>query len=170
MRWLWCRMSGREGRENPMDPTALAMLAAQTVVAAASTDAWGMAKRGIARLLGRGDPQREQLVEQRLDQTQEQLRAVPGQDLELARADLEAAWRTRLVDLMEEHPDAAADLQALVEQIRAELPAAIAVAADHSVAAGRDMNITASGGGVAAGSIHGDVSPGNPPGPDPAQG
>ena len=42
-------------------------------------------------------------------------------------------------------------------------------AADHSAAAGRDMNITASGGGTAAGVIHGNVAPPNPtqPGPTP---
>jgi hypothetical protein len=153
-----------------MDPTVLAVLAAQTVVAAASTDAWGMAKRGVARLFGRGDPERERLAEQRLDQTQAQLQAAPGKDLELARAGLESAWRTRLVDLLEEYPDAAGDLQALVEQIQAELPAQMAVAADHSVAAGRDVNITASGGSLAAGSIQGNVSRTNPTGPGPEQG
>ena len=42
-------------------------------------------------------------------------------------------------------------------------------AAGHSVAAGRDVNITASGGGTAAGVIHGNVTPGNPTGPGPAQ-
>ena len=44
---------------------------------------------------------------------------------------------------------------------------AVMSAADHSAAAGRDMNISASGGGVAAGTIHGDVSTGNPTNPGP---
>jgi hypothetical protein len=39
-------------------------------------------------------------------------------------------------------------------------------ASDHSVAAGRDLHITASGGGTAAGVIDGNVTPGpTPPGP-----
>jgi hypothetical protein len=38
---------------------------------------------------------------------------------------------------------------ALVEEVTAQLPAGAVSAADHSVAAGRDMNITASGGGTA---------------------
>jgi len=42
-------------------------------------------------------------------------------------------------------------------------------AADHSVAAGRDVHITASGGGTAAGVIHGNVTPG-PTAPGPVQG
>jgi hypothetical protein len=41
-------------------------------------------------------------------------------------------------------------------------------ASDHSVAAGRDVNITASGGGTAAGVIHGNVTPG-PTLPGPAK-
>ena len=36
----------------------LASLAGRTVVAAAATDAWEAARRGFARLLGRGDPDR----------------------------------------------------------------------------------------------------------------
>jgi hypothetical protein len=45
-----------------------------------------------------------------------------------------------------------------------------AVAAGHSVAAGRDVNITAAGGGIAAGVIHGNVAPTGPARPDPGQG
>jgi hypothetical protein len=43
-----------------------------------------------------------------------------------------------------------------------------AVASDHAVAAGGDVTITASGGGTAAGVIHGNVTPG-PTLPGPAQ-
>ena len=142
---------------------ALALLAAQTVVAAASTDAWAAAKSGVARLLGRGDPERERLAGQRLDQARDQLQAAPpGQELDGVHAELVAVWRTRLADLLEEHPDAAGDLQALVDQVQAQLPAASVSSADHAVAAGRDVKITASGSAVAAGVIHGDVMP---PGP-----
>lgn len=42
------------------------------------------------------------------------------------------------------------------------------VAADHSVAAARDVTITASGGGTAAGVIHGNVAPPDPTRPGPA--
>ncbi len=156
--------------EVPMDPTALAMRAAQTVVAAASTEAWGAVKPGVARLLSRGDPQQEHLTEQQLDQTRDQLQAAQEQDLEQVRADLEAVWRTRLADLLENHPDVADELQVLVDQICSELAAGTVAAADHAVAAGRDVNLTACGSGVAVGVIHGDVSPGNSRGPDLAQG
>jgi hypothetical protein len=148
---------------------ALALLAAQTVVAAASTDGWGAAKRGVAHLLGRGDPERERLAVQRLDQARDQLVAAPGQQVEQVRADLVGVWRTRLADLLEEDPEIAGDLQALVDQIQAELPASSISAGDHSIVAGGGVSITGSG-GVTAGIIHGDVSPPNPTRPGPAGG
>jgi hypothetical protein len=121
----------------------LALLAARTVVSAAATDTWQAAKRGVARLLGRGDPAREQLAER---------------------------WAGRLADLLEEMPGVEADLRGWVDQVRALLPAGVVSAAGHDVAAGRDVAITASGGGVAAGTIHGDVAPPGPRNPNPASG
>ena len=67
-----------------------------------------------------------------------------------------------MTDLLEEDPGAEAELRSLVEEIRAQLPAGVVSAADHAVAAGGDVNISVTGGGVAAGVIHGDVAP---PGP-----
>lgn len=139
---------------------ALAALAGNTVVAAATTDAWEATRRGFVRLLGRGDPDRTKVAERRLAETYEQLTGVEGQDLEQVRSALAVRWAGRLADLLEEHPDAEADLRALVQEIQAALPAGIVSAADHAVAAGRDMTISATSGGVAAGVIHGNVTPG----------
>src|SRR5215467_7847367 len=100
--------------------TALASLAGNTVVAAATTDAWEAARRGFARLLGRGDPKQEQLAEQRLEETRQQL---TGTDSEQARAALAERWAGRLADLLEEAPGVEADLRALVQEIQAALPA-----------------------------------------------
>ena len=116
----------------PLDRSALAALASRTVVAAASTDAWETAKRGVAGLLSCGDPERERLAAWRLDQTCDQLQAAPGQEMEQARADLEAVWATRLGDLLEEHPDSADELRLLVSQIQAKLPAGTAAAAEKA--------------------------------------
>ena len=71
-------------------------------------------------------------------------------------------WAGRLADLLEEYPDAEADLRVLVQEIQAALPAGMVSAADHAVAAGRDVNISATSGGVAAGVIHGNVTPPDP--------
>jgi hypothetical protein len=149
---------------------ALAALAGNTVVTAAVTDAWEAARKGFARLLGRGDPDKTKLAEQRLAETHDQLTEARGADLERVRAALEAQWATRLADLLQEDPGVEADLRALVEQIQAQLPPGAVSAADHAVAAGRDVNITASSGGVAAGVIHGNVAPPNPTGQGPADG
>jgi hypothetical protein len=149
--------------------TALAALAGNTVVAAATTDVWEACRRGFARLLGRGDPQRTMVAERRLAETHEQLTGASDTDLESARSALQTQWATRLADLLEEDPAVEADLRALVQEIQASLPAGVISAADHAVAAGRDVNITASGGGVAIGAIHGNVAPPGPlpPGRDP---
>jgi multidrug efflux pump subunit AcrA (membrane-fusion protein) len=148
---------------------ALAVLAGNTVVTAATTDVWEAAKRGFARLLGRGDPDRTKAAERRLAETGKQL-SVADTDLESARSALQAQWATRLADLLEEDPSAESELRALIEEVRAALPGGMVSAADHSIAAGRDLKITASGGGVAAGVIHGNVAPPGPSGPGPAIG
>jgi hypothetical protein len=147
---------------------ALAGLAGQGVVAAAMTDAWGSAKHGFARLLGRGDPAGEERAAVRLEETRQQLIAVPAGELEQARGRAAAAWQTRLEDLLDEHPDAAGDLRALVEEAQSRLPAGAVTASGHGLAAGGDVAITSSGSGVAAGVFHGNVAPPNPPVPGPA--
>ena len=147
---------------------SLASLAGQTVVKAATTDTWDAAKRGIARLLGRGDPKQEQLAERRLEETRGQLAGMEGTDLEQARSSLAAQWATRLADLLDVNPGAEADLRALAQRIQKELPAVMVSADDHAVGAGRDVNIKADDGAVAAGVIQGTVAPPNPTRPGPA--
>ena len=147
---------------------ALAQWAGQTVAAAAVTDVWEGARRKVARLLGRGNPKKTEAVERWLDQTHQQLAAAQGTDLAPARAEAARRWESRFADLLDEDPEVEADLRGVVQEIAAQLPAGVVSAADHSVAAGRDMNITASGGGVAAGVIHGNVAPPNPTPPGPA--
>ncbi|HEV3295082.1 MAG TPA: hypothetical protein VG123_39390 [Streptosporangiaceae bacterium] len=147
---------------------ALAALAGNTVVAAATTDAWEAARHKFARLLGRGDPDKTKVADRRLEETHDQLTSATGADLERVRAALEAQWTTRLADLLEDDPGVEADLRALVEQIQARVSAA-----GHSVAAGRDMNVSggvniADRGGVVARDVHGGISTGNPTQPGPA--
>jgi hypothetical protein len=148
---------------------ALAQWAGQTVAAAAVTDVWEAARHKIARLLGRGDSKRAEVAERWLDETHQQLAAAEGADLEPVRAEAARRWEGRFADLLDEDPAVEADLRSLVEEIAAQLPAEMVSASGHSVAAGRDVNITASGGGTAVGVIHGNVAPPNPTPPGPAQ-
>jgi len=122
----------------------------------------------FARLLGRGDAHKAEVVEHWLAQTRQQLTAGSGPGLERSREAVAERWAGRFSDLLDEDPGVEAELRALVEEVAARLPAAVASAANHSVAAGRDVTITASGGGTAAGVIHGDVVPPGPMPPGPA--
>jgi hypothetical protein len=143
----------------------LAAQAGRTVVAAAMADVWDRAKQGFGRLLGRGDKKRAEIVEGRLDDLRTQLESASSEEAGEVRTRLEAVWYARIADLLEEHPELAAELRTLVNEVRAALPAVSA--SGHGVAAGRDLAINASTGGVAAVTIVGSVSPGNPMVPDP---
>jgi hypothetical protein len=149
---------------------ALAQWAGQTVAAAAVTDVWEAARHKIARLLGRGDARKTEAAERWLDQTRQQLTAAQGADLEPVQAAAARRWEGRFADLLDEDPGVEADLRALVEEIAAQLPAGMVSAADHAVAAGRNVNIRADRGGLAAGVIHGTVAPPGPTWSGPADG
>jgi hypothetical protein len=148
-----------------MDISSLAALAGNTLVAAAVSDVWDTARHRFARLFGRGQP--DPVTERRLEATRSQLAAAPADGLDQVQADLAGQWALRLADLLEEDPGAETELRALVEEIGALLPAGAVSAADHSVAAGRDVSIRADRGSVAAGVIHGNVAPPGPTGPGP---
>jgi hypothetical protein len=70
-----------------------------------------------------------------------------------------------------EDPGLVAAAQAVMRLVDAAGTAAgkYSVASDHAVAAAGDVTITASGGGTAAGVIHGNVAPPGPTPPGPAQ-
>jgi len=129
---------------------ALAQFAGQTVAAAAITDVWEAVRSRFARLLGRGDARKTAVAEQWLAQTRQQLTAA-GSGVEQVREAQADRWAGRFADLLDEDPGAEAELRALVEEVAGQLPAVSASAADHSVAAGRDVSISASGAGIAAG-------------------
>jgi len=148
---------------------ALAQFAGQTVAGAAITDVWEAARGRFARLLGRGDTRKTEVAEQWLEQTRQQLTASAGSGLEQAQEAQVNRWAGRFADLLDEDPNMERELRALVEEVAAQLPVTEVSAADHSVAAGRDVNIAASDGGTAAGVIHGNVAPPNPTPPGPAK-
>lgn len=148
---------------------ALAQFAGQTVVAAAITDVWESARHKFAQLLGRGDVSKTLVADQWLELTHRQLTAVASAELKQVREAQAQRWADRFADLLDEDPDVAVGLRALVEGVAAQLPAAAVSPTDHSVAAGRDVFISASGEGIAAGVIHGDVTAANPTLPGSAQ-
>ena len=144
---------------------ALAAMAGTALVQAMVTDGWEGVRHRIARLFCRGQPGPK--IEQRLDAARAQLVGTTPSGLEKARSAQAVQWQTRFSDLLADHPEAADELSALVDEIQAAQPVA---AADHSVAAGRDVTMSADHGSVAAAVIHGNVTLPGPPAPGPAGG
>jgi len=104
------------------DLFSLAQWAGQTVAASAISDAWDSARNKAARLLGRGDPKREQLAWVQLEATHDRLAVREGASLRRARHQEEARWTSRFVDLLEEDSGVETDLRALVEEFELPLP------------------------------------------------
>jgi hypothetical protein len=153
-RWMVWRKGGE------MVVAELAVTAANALVQAMVTDGWEGVRRKVARLFGRGTPDRK--IEERLEAARAELVAASPADVAKVQAEVEDRWANRLAVLLDDYPSAEPELAALVKEIRASLPAA----SDHSVAAGRDNIAMADRGGVAAAVIHGDVSTGpTRPGP-----
>ena len=123
----------------------LAALAGRMVVDAAATDGWETAERGYAQLLGRGDARQTHLAERWLKETHEQLAGGAGPDMEMIRTALAVRWAGRLADLLDEDPDAEAELRALVQEIQAALPAEKLSASSHAVFANGDVSSYAAG-------------------------
>ena len=103
--------------------TALASAGGATLAGAMATDAWDAAKAGFIRLIGRDDPQRIEAIGGQLERSRTQLERLLGSELQRARTTQAVVWRTRLEDLLEEQPQAADELQQLIEQVQAQLPA-----------------------------------------------
>ena len=123
----------------------LAALAGQMVVDAAVSDGWETAEYEYAQLLGRGDAMHTQLAERWLKETHEQLAGDAGTSTEMIRMALAVRWAGRWADLLEEDPDAEAELRTLVQQIQAALPTEKPSASDHAVSANGEVSSYAAG-------------------------
>jgi hypothetical protein len=103
---------------------AVAGAGGTAVVQAAGTDAWTSLRQRVARLLGRGDAQRERAELERLDHTAQALEEADATgETERMRLRQEASWQTRFESLLEnledsEQQQVAAELQTLVAEQR----------------------------------------------------
>ncbi|MGY0233893.1 hypothetical protein [Longispora urticae] len=150
---------------------ALAAAGGTALAEAVATDVWTVAKAGFGKAFGRGGPGEAERAERRLAATDAELVPLDGPELEQARRAAAQTWTTRLRDLLEENPEAAEDLRAVIKELAEARPGTAGVTAgDHGLAAGGNVSVSASNGGVAAGVIHGGVTIGNPPSPGAAQG
>jgi hypothetical protein len=110
---------------------------ATTLASAMATDAWGKVKEGFSHLFGRGDPDREKLAAERLEQGMIALTEADLAEIPRVRDDIASAWEVRLKDLIMEYPDAAYGLRDLLAQVAPLIPSEskswtqVNVAQDH---------------------------------------
>ncbi|MEV4110228.1 hypothetical protein [Nonomuraea sp. NPDC049695] len=116
---------------------ALAAAGGTALVEAAATDAWKTARDGFARLFGRGDEDRTRLAESRLDELAVRVESADPETRAQVRAQALTAWQVRLTDLLEESPQAAAELRDLVTRIEELIPAAGQLYVQRNTASGQ---------------------------------
>jgi hypothetical protein len=134
----------------------LAQAAAATLVTAATSDAWGKAKKMIARVLGHGNAANRRRAENQLEETRSNLANAPITGQSQARAAEQDAWQEHIADFLAARPEAETALQHFVTSIRAELRTARISASGHGQAIGQ-VSINAPG-GIAAWKINGKIS------------
>ncbi|MEU0603763.1 hypothetical protein ABZ484_36905 [Streptomyces sp. NPDC006393] len=151
--------------------TALAAAGGTAVVQAAGTDAWTGLRRRLARLLGQGNPQRENAELERLDQTAGELETAGPTELERVRILQEARWRVRIETLLESLDDTgrAEAAEQLGGLLGPRIPEGGVSVSRGGQAVGGNVDIRADRASAAAWNM-GNVYLGNPPQPGPPQG
>lgn len=153
---------------------ALSAAGGTAVVQAAGTDFWTGLRTRVAGWFGRGDAQREEAALRSLDATAAELAAAAERgDAAQAQLVQAAMWRGRFQERLESLQEAEQDeagrvLRALLDEHAAS--AGEASAGDDGLAAGRDVNIRADEGSIAAGVLHGNATINPPSKPAPPQG
>jgi hypothetical protein len=98
---------------------ALVGAAATTLVGAIATDTWESVKESFAHLLGCDNEERRTLAESRLDASAREITQAAEEVRGDARASVLSTWRTRLIDFLQEEPQDADALRALVKKYAA---------------------------------------------------
>jgi hypothetical protein len=101
--------------------TALAAAGGTALVNAMVTDGWEGIRKRFAQLLGRGSDHKVAAAAARLERSREMLTEISGTGIEKAQAEQAVVWRTRLSDLLEDHPDAGDELRKLIAEVQAEV-------------------------------------------------
>jgi hypothetical protein len=112
----------------------LASAGGTALVTAMVTDGWEGVKARFARILGRGQAAETGAAAERLEESRAALVTLSGPGLERARAEQEIVWRTRLGDLLEQHPAAEGELRALVAEVQAQVIGSAGRVEQHAAA------------------------------------
>jgi ubiquinone biosynthesis protein UbiJ len=102
-----------------MVPVTLIATAGTALVTAMVTDSWEGVRTRIARWFGRGNEDDTKATLIRLEQSRSKLETAPAVDLDRIRMEQEITWRTRMSALLDQHPDAEAELAGIVAEIQA---------------------------------------------------
>lgn len=94
----------------------LATSGATTMVGLMVSESWTQARTRLAGFFGR-DGSEPEAIEAELEVSQRELTAALDDGDDLAAADVEAEWRTRLRRVLRTDPVAAADLRALLDEV-----------------------------------------------------
>jgi hypothetical protein len=102
----------------------LATKGGAALVGAAATDAWQSARSGVVRLFGRAGSRRQDLAEVWLDEDAAALQNSGPDERVRLRSELAPAWQQRMADMLTEFPEMREELEAWINQVQSELPAA----------------------------------------------
>ncbi|MHA4820152.1 hypothetical protein ACXZ65_38040 [Streptomyces aculeolatus] len=128
---------------------ALAALAASggtALVGAMATDAWQATRNSTARLFGRQGSERQAAIEAQLDGNV--VLVERAGDPDLARQGLVSLWQMELIRLLEEHPEAEAELQELIAHVRDALPATQQQWVQNNIARDHSRQFAVQGGNI----------------------
>jgi hypothetical protein len=148
----------------------LAKAGSMMLVGAMATEAFDVARAGIARLFRRFKSGKQRAVAERLGEDGELVDETADAERPGVRAQLAPSWELRLRRLLEEHADAEADLRELVAQIESAIPEPQQRWVQTNIARDHAAVYAAQGGNVIHHEVHGgnrEIT-GTPPAPDDA--
>jgi hypothetical protein len=94
----------------------LAAAGASALIGAMASDAWNSFRDAFARVLGRDEPERVEVLQGSLERSYYLLAPLNGRERERAALQQEEAWRTRIADLLDENPGMAAHLHDILSR------------------------------------------------------
>lgn len=102
-----------------MDPVLvkLAMSAGGILVKAITTDGYELVRKAVLKLWRRHEPERAEMIEQTLATTQAELAEAPEAEAAQVAQEFDAEWLAYFRALLRNHPEAADDVRAMVEEL-----------------------------------------------------
>ncbi|MPY62423.1 hypothetical protein [Streptomyces spongiae] len=98
--------------------TSLAVAGATALVTQMVTDGWEHARDRVVAFFTRGRDGEDEVVEGELEESRAELVAARAADDEETAADVQEEWRIRLRRVLRTDPSAAAELQALLDELK----------------------------------------------------